>query len=241
MVVGGGRCDLPGGEGQELSDEEHNLRYRPVVESFPKGSSRSSIFSLPFDELVSLIELDIATLLMMGKVRVGDKEDGPFDLVIVSFDGKSVQKLEAPLEGAAQLVLGPVVAIPATSEAVAPTRPSPLNGVWLLSESSLRVATGVGEPLWLPEKCQPSHAWFEGSHAWVVCENGLYTTDADQARIEIPESEGSSTCEALDPRPEYSVPGIYQKASTVGGCGKEFELGPLSKPSRLPDKLRVEF
>lgn len=262
MVVGAARCDLGGDEGKELSDEELNLRYRPVIESFPPGRSRSTLFSLPFDELVSLIELDPEILLMIGKVREGFAENAPFRLVLVSFDGKSVRELEASLEGGQQLVAGPVASISARSEAPAPIDSSPLNGAWLLGESSLRALLGEGETLWLPAQCRPTQAWFEGTHAWVVCEDGVYTTDVDQEWIEIPQTEGDSTCETLDPRPQYFVPGMYQRGSVAGGCGsssprsgrsgagkanlpdfesREFEPGLGPKPSRLPADLRIEF
>lgn len=228
MVVGQSRCDISGDpDAEELSDEERALRYRPLVESFPKGSQRSTLFSLPFDEIVWVVETDSEALLILGKIRSSEGEDAPGKMVLVSFDGKSVQKLDANVEGAQQIVLHSGTQKEAGDGVGGRTGDrASTESLWILGESFLRPA-GSGEPLVLPPNCQPQGAWFEGRHAWLACLDGLYTTDPDQGTIEVPKTESFSTCEVLDPRPEYPVAGLFKKASPAGGCGRnarEFDI-----------------
>lgn len=227
MVVGQSRCDISKEpEGEELSDDERALRYRPHIESFPKGSQRSTLFALPFDEVISELEAEREKLYLLGKVRSEGGDDAPEEMVLVSFDGKSIQEMGVELEGAQQLVLGP------SAEGEKGTTPSaPADAahrqVWILSESALYPAGG-GHTIALPPNCQPRGAWFEGAHAWVTCEDGVFTTNPEQGTIEIPRAEGISTCEVLDPRPESAILGLYKKASSPSGCGgraREYELG----------------
>jgi hypothetical protein len=219
MVVGESRCDLPSQLGEELTDVEERVRYRPVVEIFEKGIAPSKIFSLPIDEIISLVETDSENLLMIGKVAEGSDENKRAPRVIVSFDGKVVRKLETNAGNAERLVLGPQSAENGTAGPVLPNAESAaLDGVWLLDAEALRPAMGDGEPLWLPQNCEGHQAWFIGASAWIVCESGLYTTDEQAGPLSIPVAGDNSTCEVLDPRPDYAVPGIYKKASSAGGC-----------------------
>jgi hypothetical protein len=239
MVVGQSRCDLevdPEGD-EELSEEARAQRYRPVIESFPKASQHSALFSLPFDEVVWDLEAERDTVYLLGKNR-SEAGEAPGKMVLVSFDGKTVREIGAELKGAQQLVLGPSAEGPKSAVTAVPAGEA-ASQVWIVSESAL-YPLGGGSALVLPPNCQANGAWFEGVHAWVACEDGVFTTDPEQRTLEIPKTEGFSTCEALDPRPESAIPGLYKKASSPGGCGgrsREFELGeidPWSRPQAAP-------
>lgn len=244
MVVGGSLCDLPRSEDEELSPEEEKARSRPAIENFPKGSYKSQIFRLPIDEVISSFEDNSEKLFILGKIKEGWQEDAPFELVLLSFDGKGVTRLSIDVTGVERLVRGPVTP-PAEAdgssegEAEAAALPSEL---WFSDGRSLRRPGGQGEPLWFPQDCEEPNAVFWGEHAWLSCEDGIYTTDPERTPLSIPPSDESSACEQFDPRPEYAVPGIYQKPSSPGGCSQRrsyhlFEGGKTKTPGGKPQPV----
>lgn len=209
MVVGESRCDLGATDDEELTMEEQRNRNRPVIETFLKGKYTSTLLTLPFDEVLTIVETKSENLFFLGKALESEQEDGPFTLVLYSFDGSSLEKIETELGDAQALLMGPG------------------DALWLLGEAGLRPLEAGASPLTLPPDCQYAHAWFQGEHAWLTCPEGIYTTDPEQRPIEL--ASGTSECEELQPHPEYAVRGVYQRSSEAGGCGGRPSEPPPNK------------
>ncbi|MCH2110761.1 MAG: hypothetical protein MK135_15680, partial [Polyangiaceae bacterium] len=223
MVVGESRCDLPKTLNEELSAEEQRERSRPVIESWAKDQKKSTIVGLPFDEVLAVAETKSDSLFILGRKMESFGEAAAFSLELIIFDGKTLQNISAELGAAQSLVLGPD------------------EEIWLLDKEYLRPLQVATDPLRLPSGCEYPHAWFEDEHAWLSCAEGIYTTDEAQELIQLPRGNGS--CEALQPRPNFAVRGLYQKSSDLVSCGsRTLRSGPGKVPKRAhprtlqPDK-----
>ncbi len=262
MVVGEARCEFSGRTGDdsvegEAASEEEKMEdgeaseqeeswLRPVIEYFAPGSYRSTVVSLPIHEVISSIDDNSSKLFMIGKVRQSTKEDAPFEKVLLSFDGKEVRRFDVDLEDVDWLVRGPqpspsertaASGVEPPSEGSATGAVPPPDSLWFSGEEWVRRASGEGEPLWYPESCESPLVQFWRGHAWLACDDGIYTTDPEQEPIVLAPVESGASCEALSPRPEYAVPGIYKKSSSVGGCSRRhsFDLGSGKSKKVMPD------
>jgi hypothetical protein len=233
-VVGEFRCDL-GSDGDEV-DEDANKPPRPVIEHFPAGKYQSLLVDLPLDEVLTTLSPKPNSLWILGTVGGDDSQKKKPKQTLFHFDGAKVSAVEADVDGARALTFGPPTGEEETSEA----GPQPL---WMLDENWLRPTMGTGDRIRLPRDCQGTSAWFEGEHAWVVCEKGLFTTDPSVTPFSVP--RGHQHCEDLMPEPEYAVRGLFQRSSEGGSCGRSKErAGPKGSkvaPSTRPGNLDWEF
>ncbi len=247
MVLGAYRCDLPMSEDEAISTEEEKERGRPAIESFAKGSYKSQIFSLPIDEIVSSIEGDSENLFILGKIKESWEEHAPYRLALLSFDGAAVTEIPLDLGDVERLVAGPfgegnVARADAPQASIEEDLVrAAARQLWFSGARAMWPASGVGEPLWFPEGCEAPYTRFWRGHAWLQCDDGVYTTDLERTPIEMREDGDKVGCDGLDPRPEFAVRGIYQKPSTAGGCGQRRPLSGLPQPKGTPSKLRLDF
>jgi hypothetical protein len=210
LVTGESRCDAGYGE-EELSD-----LYRPVVESFPPGGGKSTVRTLPFDRIDWVLSQSDGTLWILGAVlkEPDDPETATKHLVFV--DHERIIPIEARLGAARALITGP--GAPGDDRAEAKSAAPLPRSVWLLDDKSLRPALEGPKSIALPEGCAPVDAWFEGKYAWLECEEGVFTNDPDQAPFDIPKNDDQ--CDALQPRPETDVAGLFDPTRSSSSCGR---------------------
>lgn len=229
-VVGEFRCDL---ESAEEEDRHVPAPARPVIEHFAAGTRQSILVDVPVDEVLATLGPAPDSLWILGAFIDDDPSSARSKQALFHFDGKAIAPIDADLQGALTITLGP----PSAERGVRP----PLTLPWVLDEKWLRPASGTEDAIRLPQGCGATSAWFHAEHAWVACEEGLYTTDPTVAPFSIPTSP--ERCEELLPEPEYAVRGIYQRSSEESGCGrsKEHSLPKGSKVSPFPRSPSVEF